>query len=293
MDKGIIFSDKNEYGRAFAKIALLLSILAVVYIADLLLLSICTGGYFFTEFTHGRMSQPQNHILNIAYILLLYISMTTTIILFRNKNFKDRKITDSYFSGDIKKPLFWGISIGAVLFFTFFLVISPFSKSEKIEFTQLEIIKHALINIIPCFLLVISEEVIFRGVMFEIFAKFLKKNQAIIFTSVMFGFAHLFCHGTPLYKFVYFLNLFTMSIILCTATVHFKNIWCSTGIHFIFVYLILMRNYLQISLLKESYKNIFLGFDNSPVTGLTALGIMVIAFGLYKIIYIKKKDCKK
>ena len=291
MDKGIIFSDKNEYGRAFAKIALLLSILAGVYIIDILLLSICTNGYFFTEFTNGKMSQPQNHILNITYIILLYISMTTTLILFRNKNFKDRKITDSYFSGDYKKPLNLGIFIGAVLFFTFFLVISPFSQSKKIEFTQLEIIKHAILHILPCFLLVISEEVIFRGVIFEIFAKFLKKNQAIIFTSVMFGIAHLFCHGTLLYKFIYFLNLFTMSIILCIATVHFKNIWCSTGIHFIFVYLILMRNYLQISLLKESYKNIFLGFDNSPVTGLTALGIMIIGLIIYKFNF--KEDCKK
>ena len=126
MDKGIFFSNKNEYRRAFAKIALLLSILAGVYIIDILLLSICTNGYFFTEFTNGKMSQPQNHILNITYILLLYISMTTTLILFRNKNFKDRKITDSYFSGDYKKPLNLGIFIGAVLFFTFFLVISPF-----------------------------------------------------------------------------------------------------------------------------------------------------------------------
>ena len=291
MDKGIIFSDKNEYGRAFAKIALLLSILAGVYFFDLLLLYICTRGHFFAEFANGRMSQPQNHILNIAYILILYISITATIILFRNKNFKDRKITDSYFSGEIKKPLFLGILIGAVLFFIFFLAISPFSQSEKIEFTQLEIIKHAILHIIPCFLLVISEEVIFRGVIFEIFAKFLKKNQAIIFTSAMFGLAHLFCHGTPLYKFVYFLNLFTMSIILCTAVVHFKNIWCSTGIHFIFVYLILMRNYLKISLLKESYKNIFLGFDNSPVTGLIALGIMVIVLIIYKFNF--KEDCKK
>lgn len=291
MDKEIIFSDKNEYGRAFVKIALLLSILAGVYIIDILLLSICTHGYFFTEFTNGRMSQPHNHILNIAYILILYISMTTTIILFRNKNFKDRKITDSYFSGDFKKPLNLGILIGAVLFFTFFLVISPFSQSETIEFTQIEIVKHALLHIIPCFLLVISEEVIFRGVIFEIFAKFLKKNQAIIFTSIMFGLAHLFCHGSPIYKFIYFLNLFTMSIILCTAVVHFKNIWCSAGIHFIFVYLILMRNYLKISLLKESYKNIFLGFDNSPVTGLTALGIMIIVIVIYKFNF--KEDCKK
>jgi len=52
-----------------------------------------------------------------------------------------------------------------------------------------------------------------------------------------------------------------------------------------------MRNYLKISLLKESYKNIFLGFDNSPVTGLTALGIMIIVIVIYKFNF--KEDCKK
>lgn len=275
-----IFSETNNWRRAVSQTALLLLYNAAAYIIVLAILSAATGGEFWKQFTEGSKTQE----MTIAYCILLYAGVISATILFRKNSKREKGIKDAFFSGDSKKSSIEGLISGSGMFFLFFAVIYPISYSEPSGQPAAAAI-HALINLPACFLLALSEEFIFRGIFFEIFSMYLKKYEAVISASAIFALAHMFCHGTILYKSVYFLNLFLMSVIFCIGNAKFRNIWFSSAMHFIFVYLILMRNYLSLWLLKPEAKGIMAGFDNSPVTGLTAAFIMIIV-----IIAIHKKN---
>ncbi len=285
MQIGILFSNKNEYGRALSKLALLICLTAAVYAADLALLSVVTGGEFWRQFTSGTKTQT----MTIAYAVTLYLSMTASILLFRRKFIK-KPLNISLLSGNAPNCVFIGAITGIIFFSSFFIIISPALYNETIGISFREAILHALINLLPCFFLAFSEEAIFRGIILEVLAEHLKKNEAITVVSIFFALVHLFCPGSVIYKLVYFINLFLFSILLCIGTIHFKNIWVASGFHFAVIYLVLIRNYLNVMLLKPEYRNIALGFDNSPMTSLTASGIMVLAICLYKLLWNKSDE---
>lgn len=278
------FSADNNFRRAFAEIALLLLFIGIVYAADLLLLSAVTKGEFWVQFTSGTKTQS----MTVAYAVVLYFSLLTAVIVFWNKTSSISPIK-AFFSAMTVRSAGKGILYGFLLFCLFFLLAAPFSSFSKITQPPQEIMLHAFINIISCFFLALSEEFIFRGVIFGICAKHLKKAEAIIIVSVLFGLAHLFCPGTLIYKSIYFVNLFLFSVILCMGTTVFKNILFSACLHFILIYLILLRNYMGIMTVKPECVGAFVCMDASPMTGLMASLILLCAIYFFKKLLIQGK----
>lgn len=77
----------------------------------------------------------------------------------------------------------------------------------------------------------IAEEVLFRGFLFTSLRRKYKFLTAAIFTSVLFGIAHLqFGSGAPL-LWVAFIDTFILSIVLCYLRETTKSLWASIILH--------------------------------------------------------------
>lgn len=284
MEQGVSFSNKNEYGRAFSETALLLSYAGAAYALSLLILTAATGGEFWRQFTTGAKTQS----MSVAYVVTTYLLITSSVILFRSRMSRPSPAREAFLSGDAGRAATAGLLHGAALFSVFFAATSPFTRPAQTGPAG-EAAVHALVNIVPSLLLAFTEEFIFRGVIFEISSRSLRITESIVMTSALFALAHMFCHGTLLYKAVYFLNLFLMSAIFCVGTIRFRNIWFSSFMHFAFVYLILMRNYLDFFMLRPECRGIIAGFDDSPMTGLAAAAIMAVVLVFRKRIFGEEK----
>lgn len=77
----------------------------------------------------------------------------------------------------------------------------------------------------------IAEEIMFRGFLFTSFRQKFRFRYAVIFTSLLFGVAHLqFGSGAPL-LWVAALDTFTLSVVLCYLRERTGSLWASIMLH--------------------------------------------------------------
>ncbi len=272
--------------KGYAKIALLIFIFAVIYAIDLLVLTIATNGLFWKQFT----SSSKTESMTLLYIAVLYFSILSAAIVFWKKN-TDINVIKAFFQKDKNNSALKGVVCGAAIFALFFgLAVLPGFFYSKIEIHGG--INHALIflmlNALSCFALAFAEELIFRGIIFNLLKKDSGLIQALIVTSAIFAGAHMFSPGTALYKTIYFTNLFLMSLCLCYGNLIFKNIWFSIGAHWVLIYLFLIRNYFGFLKISPSHSNIFLGFSDSPMSGIYAT--LIFSCSAYFLLKAVKKS---
>lgn len=272
----------HDIKKGYLNTALLMFIFAVCYALDLLILTVCTKGVFWTQF----VSNTQTQAMSVFYIALLYTSLLAASLVFSKYVLK--KTFADFFVG--KNYLFQGLVSGIIIFSSFILLAllpnfffengsSP--SSENIALFLFE-------NLLACFAISFGEELIFRGIIFKTFEKHTGSWHAIVAVSVLFALAHMFGQGSFLYKSIYFVNLFLMSCFLCFGNIYLKNLWFSIGAHFSLIYLFFIKNSFGFSISPE-YSNIFFGISGNPMSGLYA--VIIFISGIY-IINISEKSEK-
>ena len=117
------------------------------------------------------------------------------------------------------------------------------------------------------FFIVLSEELFFRGYLFQ---NIYKKNNsmfAIVFSSFLFASSHFIGGG---FDVIYFLNIFIAGILFCVMYAKTKSLWCGISFHFIWNIIstsnsfieqhylcgivLLIFIFISLKLLKPSYK---------------------------------------
>lgn len=281
-------TQNNNVRKAIGNFAFLLILIAGAYLCILLVLSACTGGYFWSVFTKGMLSGVRP--LSLAYSILLYTGLMGVCIVFWIKT-TGKPLRDIGLSLEDLPSLGKGILWGGGIFIFFFALLAALQILYPIAPEKLPqgMAAHLTINFLASLLLAFSEEFIFRGIIFKSFLQHLTKRNAVIAVSLFFAAAHMFSPGTVLYKLFYFVNLFFMSALLCTAVLKTRNIWLSSGIHFSLIYLFLIRNYLNILAIKPAFQNFLFGYAGQPMAGLYGTAVFAAAIALLSRQYGPKK----
>ena len=265
----------GDIKKGYFETALLMFIFAICYAFDLLILTVCTKGVFWKQFT----SNSQTHIMSIFYIALLYISLITAGLIF-GKYILKKSFAD-FFSG--KNCFLQGLLSGIVIFSSFILLIfiPDFFVENIHQMSNENVILFLLENALACFAISFGEELIFRGIIFKTFERHTGELHAIIAVSALFALAHMFGQGSFFYKSVNFINLFLLSCFLCLGNISFKSLWFSIGAHAGLIYLFFIKNAFGFMKISPEYSNAFFGLSGNPMIGFFATIIFLL--GIYII----------
>jgi len=282
-EKKCVKSSKTNITKGYFKVALLIFIFAACYVFDLFLLSLITKGIFWKQFTSNSLTKS----MSLVYIFLIYVSLIAVSFIF----FK--KTSGNFYFLKGKTGFLEGLVLGTVIFL-FFVILNLIPGFFYKDFYNMadnsNIIVFLLKNLLACLAISFGEEFIFRGIILDTFEKHAGKIHGIIVMSIMFALAHMFGKGDFLYKSVYFINLFLLSIFLSTGNLIFKNIWFSVSAHFALIYLFFIRNSFGFMKISPEYSNIFAGLSNNPMAGLYAsLILFSVTYLLYRGRYEREK----
>ncbi len=262
--------------KAYVKFAFLLFLYAAVYAADLLILSAIMGKERLKSVMNG--SDPSGSSI---YIALLYISIIAASLWFW-KIVSEKSLKDVFFSGK-KNAAVQGLLWGAGLFAMFFIpgVASGLFYNENKPVNSMELIFTVFTNIPVSFALAYAEELIFRGIMMKIFHKDYGFYFSAGIISLVFAMAHMFSHSTIVYKILFFFSLFFLSMFFCVGNKKFGSIWFSSFMHFVLIYLLMLRNYLNLFKIPKESENYLFGLMNSPMSGIYASLILLFAIYIF------------
>ncbi len=131
--------------------------------------------------------------------------------------------------GKFSKPIskfFENFVFGFVLIFVFFLILLFFGVSTNFDNFSLSIFVRSTINI---FFSSLNEELIFRGVLFQILL--IKKSEpfAISVFSIIFSLAHIF---NPAISPISLINIFLASVVISVLFIRTYSFWAPLGFHF-------------------------------------------------------------
>lgn len=255
---------------AYTRIGFLLFIYLVSYLLLIAAMTLIFGEAGLQNILHG------GNMISSIYVVALYFMIFTSSFLFWNLT-SELSVKRAFFSGDFLRPTLCGGAAAILLFFVFFIPALIPETFKNCTLTLLPnsgtlLVTHIFIYLVLGF----TEEFIFRGIIFSTFSSKYSMLHATIATSLIFATAHMFSSFSPLFKLLFFVNLFLLSALFCYANSKFKNIYFSSVMHSILVYFLFFRNSMNLFTISDS-NNIFLGLLNSPMSGIYAILILLIA----------------
>ncbi len=131
---------------------------------------------------------------------------------------------------DFIKGSFFAFLVLTLLSLTLFW--SHFQSFQILDITP----RYLVLGFIATLVLVIKEEIVFRGFVLGYMENKTRRYVAIIFSSVLFGAVHAF---TKDFDFLSFIEITTSGLILSILFYKKKNIWLPIGLHFGWNYFIL------------------------------------------------------
>lgn len=117
-----------------------------------------------------------------------------------------------------------GFILPAVLFLPIFLLLSSYGITFGQEVSVLEILRFGYI----IFAMAFTEEIVFRGYVFQLFCERRSPIASVFAFSLIFAFAHI---SNPSLSYLSFLNLFLAGISLSLMYLRTKSLWLGIGFH--------------------------------------------------------------
>ncbi|MGA2297751.1 MAG: CPBP family intramembrane glutamic endopeptidase [FCB group bacterium] len=143
------------------------------------------------------------------------------------------RISDKFFTFGLKfdlwviKDIFLGfiiVSIAIIIFYLFaFITGSKITFHEPLYLTFLTFT-------LTTYFLAASEELLFRGIIFQAVLERFKPGFTIIFTSIIFALAHFL---NPHYTFLSAFNIFLAGILLAIMYIKTLSLWLPITFHFL------------------------------------------------------------
>jgi membrane protease YdiL (CAAX protease family) len=278
------FFDRPGALRAYGSIGALFLILLLEDCALLGLLSLICGRAFLESFRSGTLTPHQS----VVYVALLYLVMVATIVGFwKVMSGQSMAGAGLRLSGQSGALLLKGGLFGLAAFSIFFLPLILFHAASLAKFHEacaraltLAFFLHLLVNALVIFAIALTEELVFRGVIFNVLLKNTSRLQAVIATGVIFGGCHMFSHGPWSMKLMYFVTLFFLSATLSWTVLITGELWWAVGIHGTIIFLSMIKDYLGILTLSRTGGpwEIVYGFAGSPMAGLWSVTIFLLMF---------------
>ncbi len=226
-------------------------------------------------------------LLNIVYLVALY-GLILIITNFKLKQDGKRGLIDLGFeikNGGVLKILPAIFCTGAVFVFYLYLLIifDIYSfKSIRPEILVLEVVRALFLG----FLFALVEEIFFRGYIFQTMLEKYPLLFSIISTNAFFAVLHIFRPGSPLFKSIYFLGIFTVGAALSYLFYLSGNLLLPIGVHSIWVAIMYL---IPILLIPDNGKytehEIFWGLDKTPVAGIMGIILVVVTVLIIKRIH--------
>lgn len=136
------------------------------------------------------------------------------------------------------KEFFWGILFGLIpILLTLFIIYLSDVKITKTDYA----FEQHLSFIYFLLVLVLIEEFIFRGIIFQAILERFGKIQAVIVFCILFVIAHLF---NPNINLIAIINIFIASLLLSIMYIQTRSLWLPIAFHFSW-------NFFQASLLNS------------------------------------------
>lgn len=270
------------------RIGTLLAYLLTGWVGIILILSLILGitpGEFFAK-------ARDSLILNIIYLVALY-GLILIITHFKLKQDGKKGLIDLGFkvrngeAGKILPAVLW---TGAVFIFYLFLLnlFNVYSiKPIKPELLIFEITRALFLG----FLFALVEEIFFRGYIFQTMLEKYPLILSIIATNAFFAVLHIFRPGTPLFKSIYFLGIFTVGAALSYLFYLSGNLLLPIGVHSVWVAIMYL---IPILLVPDdgnyTRHEIFWGLDKTPVAGVMGIILIAITVLIIKRFYQKQVE---
>lgn len=234
-----------------------------------------------------KISSTERVIINVFSLVGIFI----TIWLFMKFADKEPFVKIGFQTKNKLKEFIAGIILGPLIMsIGYFLLI----LSEEIFFIKVNFdVKELMILIITYTIVAITEEVVFRGYILKNLMSSFNKYTALIVTSIIFSIAHGL---NPNIDLLSFLNLFLAGIVCGLSYVYTKNLWFPIAIHFswnlfqsLFGFNVSGRDAYSIIEFKINVSNFInggaFGFEGSYLSIIAQI-IAIIGIGLY---YNKKE----
>ncbi|MDQ7825632.1 MAG: type II CAAX endopeptidase family protein [Candidatus Eremiobacteraeota bacterium] len=261
------------------------------------ILTAATGGRFWRDFTGQHLEGP----LSTVYIALLYFM--ALFIFIKYWNIVSGRSIKAVGIESLDLRLFGrGVALGTVALLFYFVplvvmrAVTPVDgKAVAAEMVKAFFWGHIALNALVCLALAFTEELVFRGVIFQSFLKHVSRSHALIFTGVFFAAVHMFCSGSPALKAMYFVTLFCFNAALCSMVLLSGSLWSAVGFHFILIFVILVRNYLKVLEITPQAAGVIFGISQHPMAGLWSIFTFLVTLALLWLLYGKRgivlRDC--
>jgi len=196
------------------------------------------------------------------------------------------------FSVNYKKYLATGISISFILvvLFTLLNIISGNTKLTIIYSSLTNAFFYFLLLGVGIFVLVVYEELVYRGYVLKTLEYHFGIMTSIIISSLLFSVAHFLRPDASLLAFI---NIFLSGVMLSIICIYYNSLWVPIGIHFGWNYFLWLFNYPLSSqrwtnpIFKLNYheSNLITGSQFGPEDSIILTIILAIAIGYFLFKY--------
>ncbi|MCG8341650.1 MAG: CPBP family intramembrane metalloprotease [Chlorobiales bacterium] len=164
--------------------------------------------------------------------LFLYLFGSIGIVLYRGINYGDW--TKMYLAGgNLKKSLFWGAVAGAVLFLMDLVNTVMYYKNGGIPMAEMEmlLVGKSLIYFFP--LLILSEEFLWRGIMFSsMIDRGINGHLTVFLTAIFYTLNHFAVAPVGMFeRSLMAMMAFPIGIVGGYIVLKHKNVWGSVLLH--------------------------------------------------------------
>lgn len=206
-----------------------------------------------------------DYLYSISPIIIAFILIIPVIVLDKIQKTKMLYSIGLNYDRFALRDIGIGILAAAISVFVASIIINSQNNYINVDINK----QLQFFTIINIFCIVLSEELFFRGYIFQNIYRKNNSITAVFISSLMFAFAHFIGNG---FDIVYFLNTFIAGILFCIMYIKTKSLWISISFHFSWnLILYLFNNYLiefdyicsiillilifvSVKILKPSYK---------------------------------------